>query len=89
MSENQLDGFSGLSGTRRARAIQLLRRNGNDLSPWFLEVIRTGEALPPNTVLDGEVVVADDRGCSDFGALDARLGVAKRDETQIVRSHRI
>jgi hypothetical protein len=35
--------------------------------------------------LDGEIVIADDCGGSDFGALPTRLGVAKRDATQIAR----
>jgi ATP-dependent DNA ligase len=83
--EPKLDGFRGLLWRTSGTAFQLLSRNVKDLSPWFPELIQAGRALPPNTVLDGEIVIADDRGCSDFGALQTRLGVAKRDATQIAR----
>ena len=83
--EPKLDGFRALLWRRAGPAIQLLSRNVKDLSPWFPELVQAGMTLPPDTVLDGEIVIADDRGCSDFGALQARLGVAKRDATQIAR----
>ena len=38
-----------------------------------------GKTLPSNTLVDGEIVIADDLGGSDFGALQARLGMARRD----------
>jgi ATP-dependent DNA ligase len=83
--EPKLDGFRGLLWRRAGMASQLLSRNVKDLSPWFPELIQAGSALPPNTVVDGEIVIADDRGCSDFGALQARLGVAQRDAAQTAR----
>jgi ATP-dependent DNA ligase len=50
----------------------LLSRNVKDLSAWFPEVVQAGNALPSNTLLDGEIVIADDGGCSDVGALQVR-----------------
>jgi ATP-dependent DNA ligase len=41
--------------------------------------VRAAEALPLDTVIDGEIVIADADGSSDFGALQQRLGVGRRD----------
>jgi len=81
--EPKFDGFRGLLWRTDRTVIQLLSRNVKALSPWFPEPIQAGKALPPSTVLDGEIVIADDQGWSDFGALQARLGIAKRDVAQI------
>lgn len=77
--EPKLDGFRGLLWHGDGAAAQLLSRNVKDLSAWFPELIEAGKALPPNTLVDGEIVIADDVGGSDFGALQARLGMARRD----------
>jgi ATP-dependent DNA ligase len=50
-----------------------------DLSTQFPELVCAGEALPPETLIDGEIVIADTDGNSDLGALQARLGVGRRD----------
>jgi ATP-dependent DNA ligase len=50
-----------------------------DLSISFPEPVRAAEALPLDTVIDGEIVIADADGSSDFGALQPRLGVGRRD----------
>jgi len=49
-----------------------------DLAPAFPELVRAGQDLPLGTLLDGEIVIADVDGRSHFGALQERLGVAKR-----------
>ena len=56
-----------------------LSRNLKDLSVSFPELVRASEALPLDTVIDGEIVIADAEGSSDFGALQQRLGVGRRD----------
>jgi ATP-dependent DNA ligase len=81
--EPKLDGFRGLLWYGDGATPQLLSRNVKDLSAWFPELIQAGKALPTNTLLDGEIVIADDRGCSDFGALQARLGTARRDLARV------
>jgi bifunctional non-homologous end joining protein LigD len=35
-------------------------------------LVRAAEALPRDTVIDGEIVIADTEGNSDFGALQVR-----------------
>jgi bifunctional non-homologous end joining protein LigD len=59
--------------------VQLLSRNLNDLSLSFPELVRAGDALAPGTLVDGEIVIAHATGRSDFGALQERLSVGKRD----------
>ena len=71
--EPKLDGFRGLLWRSGTGQVRLLSRNLKDLSPLFPELLRAGDSLPPDTVLDGEIVIADDKGCADFGALQERL----------------
>jgi ATP-dependent DNA ligase len=40
-------------------------------------------ALPLGTLLDGEIVIADEQGCPDFGALQHRLTVARKDTAKV------
>jgi ATP-dependent DNA ligase len=58
--------------------VHLLSRNLNDLSASFPELARAGKALPLETIVDGEIVIADEYGTADFGALQRRLGSGKR-----------
>ena len=44
----------------------------------FPELLHAARALPANTVVDGEIVIADELGRIDFGALQARLTVARK-----------
>ena len=71
--EPKLDGFRGLLWHRTGTSVQLLSRNGRDLAPWFPELIQAGQKLPVDTLIDGEIVIADDDGCVDFTALQVRL----------------
>jgi ATP-dependent DNA ligase len=75
--EPKMDGFRGLLW-RRDGAVQLLSRSGRDLGPWFPELTAAAETLPSNTLVDGEIVIADERGQADFGALQERLTLARR-----------
>ena len=74
--EPKLDGFRGLLWRRTETGVELLSRNMRDLSPWFPEIVGAGRALPVDTLVDGEVVIADGQGRSDFTALQQRLTVA-------------
>jgi len=50
-----------------------------DLSHAFPELLTAGRDLPLDTLVEGEIVIADAEGQSNFGALQERLGKAKRD----------
>ena len=77
--EPKLDGFRGLLWRSNTGAVRLLSRNLKDLSISFPEIVRAGQALPFDSLLDGEIVIADADGHSDFGALQGRLGAGTRD----------
>ena len=77
--EPKFDGFRGLLWRSTAGGVRLLSRNLKDLSQSFPELVRAGECLPENTLVDGEIVIADEDGRSDFGALQRRLGAGRRD----------
>jgi ATP-dependent DNA ligase len=46
--------------------------------PLVPELLEAARYLPPGTVLDGELVLADEAGHADFGGLQERLGLAAR-----------
>jgi len=76
--EPKLDGFRGLLWHSQDGLVRLLSRNARDLGPWFPELTRAAAIFPPGTLLDGGIVIADDRGYPDFGALQHRLTVARK-----------
>lgn len=47
------------------------------------ELVRVGHVLPRGTLIDGEIVIADKHGHSDFGALQRRLVMTRRAATTI------
>src|SRR5579859_371863 len=71
--EPKLDGFRGLLEHAINGRLRLTSRNRKDLTRWFPEIARAGACLPAATVLDGELVVVDEHGQPNFGALQARL----------------
>ena len=77
--EPKLDGFRGLLWRSNTGAARVLSRNLKDLGVSFPELVRASGALPLDTVIDGEIVIADADGSSDFGALQQRLGVGRLD----------
>ena len=84
--EPKLDGFRGLLWRSGTGQVRLLSRNRKDLSVSFPEVVRAGDALPLDTVIDGEIVIPDDDGHADFGALQERIGVGRRVADQVAQS---
>jgi ATP-dependent DNA ligase len=78
--EMKLDGWR-LLAFRQARRVFLQSRAGRDLSRYFPDLAEAiGEAFPPWTVLDGEVVIwSGDR--ADFAALQRRITVGVEPET--------
>jgi ATP-dependent DNA ligase len=76
--EPKLDGFRALLAHQPGGYVRLTSRNQKDLAPSFPEVLSAGSCLPAGTIVDGELVVADEQRCADFGALQARLTVPVR-----------
>jgi hypothetical protein len=63
--------------------VQVLSRNLRDLAPSFPELTQAARSLPAGTLLDGEIVIADESGNADFGALQQRLTGARRAAGQV------
>ncbi len=67
------DGYRTMLLVRRGTALAYTR-NGHDWSERYRGIITAARKLPCRTaILDGEVIVQDARGISDFGALQAAL----------------
>src|SRR5262249_43807395 len=73
--EVKWDGFRALAVVRGGE-VQLVSRNGNDLTGRFRPVARALQhtVRSPNLVLDGEVCALDENGRPSFGALQAGKG---------------
>ena len=77
--EIKYDGYR-LIAARRADGSPLLRsRGGGEVTATYPEVARGLRALPyPGLVMDGEVVVLDERGHPDFQLLQGRARLSRR-----------
>ena len=79
--EIKLDGFRmGVLVARRGktREVMIMSRNGTDYTAAFPEIVEAAMELPMRAaVLDGEVVVLDERGRSSFQLLQ-QLGSSRR-----------
>ncbi|MES2639829.1 MAG: DNA ligase D [Myxococcota bacterium] len=72
--EIKLDGYRVMARLTGGKA-RLLTRSGKDWTARFPRVVRALEALPVrDAILDGEMVVLDERGVSNFSALGDALG---------------
>lgn len=75
--ELKYDGYRIMAGLENGVA-RLISRNGNDLTASFPEVARALEALPfSDLVVDGEVVVHDERGIPSFQRLQKRARLSR------------
>jgi len=70
--EPKWDGFRVLAGIRDGHA-RLVSRNGHSFTNLFGPVSAALRCFPVSILLDGEVVVINDKGQPDFEALQARL----------------
>ena len=79
--ELKLDGYRmGVFIRRegRARAVRIISRNGNEYTAAYPEVVASALSLPcESATLDGEVVILNESGLSDFHALQS-LGESRR-----------
>ena len=75
--ELKLDGFR-MGILIRGRSVQIVSRRGTDYTEEFPEITATAAKLPcKSALLDGEVVVLDDHGVSNFQRLQ-QLGTSRR-----------
>lgn len=76
LSEVKYDGYR-LTIALSGGTARCFSRNGHDVTDRFAPLARAAEALPAtDAVLDGEAVVFDERGATDFGALQRALSEA-------------
>src|SRR3954463_6093993 len=73
--EPKWDGFRGVLENVGGE-LALWSRNGRPLLRYFPELRTLGELLPPNSALDGEIVITRD-GALDFDAMQMRLHPAE------------
>jgi len=70
--ELKLDGYR-LLAAKRGNDVKLVTRNGNDYTEVFPEIARAVRAVPlDNFIIDGEVVVLDEKGQPSFSLLQQR-----------------
>jgi bifunctional non-homologous end joining protein LigD len=70
--ELKLDGYRLIASKSGGEAM-LLTRNGNDYTEVFPDIARAIKALPvDDCIIDGEVVVCDDKGLPSFSRLQKR-----------------
>lgn len=73
--EPKWDGFRGVVENLGGE-LSVWSRNGRPLLRYFPELAEVGEALPPDSALDGEIVIQTD-GALDFDKLQMRLHPAE------------
>jgi ATP-dependent DNA ligase len=73
--EPKWDGFRGVLESNDGE-VALWSRNGRPLLRYFPELRAIGELLPPDSALDGEIVISRD-GKLDFDAMQMRLHPAE------------
>jgi bifunctional non-homologous end joining protein LigD len=66
--ELKWDGYRAIAVCKDG-AVQLYSRNGVSFNALYPPVVQALERLPVNAVLDGEIVVVDEKGRSDFQLL--------------------
>src|SRR6059058_3587953 len=73
--EPKWDGFRGVMENLKGE-LAVWSRNGRPLLRYFPELREVGELLPPDSALDGEIVIERD-GVLDFDAMQLRLHPAE------------
>jgi bifunctional non-homologous end joining protein LigD len=75
--EIKLDGYRAIA-VRSGGAVDLFSRREKSLSKKFPYIVEALAGLPEGTVVDGELVVLDDRGRPEFNLLQNFRGAAAR-----------
>src|SRR3954465_12688880 len=73
--EPKWDGFRGVMENLKGE-LAVWSRNERPLLRYFPELLEVGELLPPDSALDGEIVIERD-GVLDFDAMQMRLHPAE------------
>ena len=63
--ENKYDGYRALAQIEDGK-VKLISRNGNSFNSKYPEIVKSLETFGKNMILDGEVVVEDAKGRSNF-----------------------
>src|ERR1051325_10528844 len=66
--EAKLDGYRCIAA-KQGNTVVLWSRRGNVFTARFPEIAHAFEPLPPDTIVDGEVVAVDESGRISFNAL--------------------
>ena len=82
--EPKFDGYRGLLVSNARRAGSVWSRNAKDLGRFFPELVEVASQLPPDTVLDGEIVRPIESGVS-FIQLQQRLMVRHSEREKVAR----
>src|SRR5207249_10451030 len=74
--EVKFDGYRCLAG-RDSNSVTLWSRRGNLFTDQFPHIARACERLPPDTLVDGEVVAIDENGRVSFNLLQHHRSKAR------------
>src|SRR5262249_2050295 len=74
--EVKFDGYRCLAG-RDEKGVTLWSRRENHFTKQFPHIAQASESLPPNTLIDGEIVALDDSGKVSFNLLQHHLSKAQ------------
>lgn len=81
--ERKLDGERVISYVRSDGSVRLMSRNQKLLNDHYPELVHALEDRAPHgCILDGEVVALNEKGVSDFEALQPRMQVSSRKEAE-------
>jgi len=67
--EPKLDGYRAVA-YKTATKVHLRSRNNKDFATKYSAIVEPLAALPPETMIDGEVIAVDDAGRPSFNALE-------------------
>ncbi|WP_213814076.1 ATP-dependent DNA ligase [Glaciihabitans sp. dw_435] len=79
--EMKWDGIRAIATVENGH-VQLVSRNGIDMTASYPELAALAETVDGDAVLDGEIVALDRRGRPDFGRLQTRMKLTKKADVE-------